>query len=47
MRKVRRRVEIAAAGGYMKGAHGGKWIVRWDADGRNVRPGPGTVNAIF
>ena len=47
MRKVHWRVEIAAAGGYMKGTHGGKWIVRWDADGRNVRPGPGTVNAIF
>ncbi len=40
MRKVRQRVEIAAAGGYMEGQRD-KRIVRWDPDGRNVRPGPG------
>ena len=45
-RKVRRRVEIAAAGGYMKGS-GGKWIVRWDADGRNVRAGPGIIAIVL
>ena len=42
MRKIRRRVEIAAAGGYMKGTRG-KQIVRWDPDGRNVRAGPGII----
>jgi hypothetical protein len=40
MRKVRQRVKIAAAGGYMKGSRD-KGVVRWDPDGRNVRPGPG------
>ena len=45
MRKVRQRVEIAAAGGYMKGSRG-KRIVRWDADGRNVRAGPGIILII-
>ncbi len=39
MRKVRQRVEIAVAGGYMKGSRD-KRVVRWDPDGRNVRPGP-------
>ena len=41
MRKVRQRVEIAAAGGYLKGS--GK-VVKWDQDGRNVRPGPGIID---
>jgi hypothetical protein len=41
MRKVRQRVEIAAAGGYMKGSQ--SRIVKWDQDGRNVRPGPGII----
>ena len=42
MRKVRQRVEIAAAGGYMKGIRDrDKRVVRWDPDGRNVRAGPG------
>jgi hypothetical protein len=45
MRKVRRRVEIAAAGGFMKG-NGGRRIVRWDPDGRNVRAGPGIILII-
>ncbi len=46
MRKVRQRVEIAAADGYMKES-GGKRIVRWDADGRNVRAGPGIIAIIL
>jgi hypothetical protein len=41
MRKVRQQVEIAAAGGYLKGS--GK-VVKWDQDGRNVRPGPGIID---
>ena len=45
MRKVCQRVEIAAAGGYMKGSKG-KRIVRWDADGRNVTAGPGIISII-
>ena len=45
MIKIRKRVEIAAAGGYMKGT-GGKRIVRWDPDGRNVRAGPGIICII-
>ena len=45
MRKVRQRVEIAAAGGYMKGS-GSKKVVKWDPDGRNVRPGPGIIAII-
>ena len=45
MRKVRQRVEIAAAGGYMKGTRD-KRVVRWDPDGRNVRPGPGCLIII-
>lgn len=40
MRKVRQRVEFAAAGGFMKGINRSR-IVKWDPDGRNVRPGPG------
>ena len=40
MRKVRQRVECAAAGGFMKGSTRLR-IVKWDPDGRNVRPGPG------
>ena len=46
MRKVRQRVEIAAAGGYMKGIKD-KRVVRWDADGRNVRAGPGIIALII
>jgi hypothetical protein len=45
MRKVRQRVEIAAAGGFMKGS-GSKRVVKWDSDGRNVRPGPGIIEII-
>ncbi len=41
MRKVRMRVELAAAGGYLKGRHNSTRVVKWDPDGRNVRPGPG------
>ena len=41
MRKVRLKVEIAAAGGYLKGRHSSTRVVKWDPDGRNVRPGPG------
>jgi hypothetical protein len=44
IRKVRQRVEIAAAGGYMKGSHGhGTRIAKWNQDSRNVRPGPGII----
>ena len=43
MRKVRQRVEIAAAGGYLKGSRNSKRVVKWDPDGRNVRPGPGII----
>ena len=46
MRKVRQRVEIAAAGGYMKGINRQR-IVKWDQDGRNVRPGPGIISFIL
>ena len=46
MRKVRQRVEIAAAGGYMKSVKD-KRVVRWDPDGRNVRAGPGIIPIIF
>ena len=42
MRKVRQRVEIAVGGGYIKGSSGTR-EVRWDPDGRNVRPGPGII----
>jgi hypothetical protein len=45
MRKVRQRVEIAAAGGFLKGS-GSKRVVKWDLDGRNVRPGPGIIAII-
>jgi hypothetical protein len=45
MRKVRRRVELAAAGGFMKGS-GGKRVVLWDPDGHNVRVGPGIIHII-
>jgi hypothetical protein len=46
LRKVRKRVEIAAAGRYMKGICVGQRIVRWDPDGRNVRAGPGIIVII-
>ena len=45
MRKVLQRVEIAFAGGYMKGIRD-KRVVRWDPDGRNVRAGPGIIHII-
>jgi hypothetical protein len=45
MRKVRQRVEIAAAGGFLKGSSS-KRVVKWDPDGRNVRPGPGIISII-
>ncbi len=44
-RNVRQRVEIAAAGGYMKGANRQR-VVRWDPNGRNVRAGPGITLII-
>jgi hypothetical protein len=39
IRKVRARVEFAAAGGHLKGSRGTR-VVRWDPDGRNVTAGP-------
>ena len=45
MRKVRQRVECAAAGGFMKGSNRSR-IVKWDPDGRNVRPGSGNTSFI-
>ena len=45
MRKARQRVEIAVAGGFLKGS-GSKRVVKWDPDGRNVRPGPGIIAII-
>ena len=36
----RRKVERAAEGGNLA-KRSKQWIVRWDRDGRNVRPGPG------
>ena len=45
MRKVRQRVEYAAAGCFMKGSKR-QSIVKWDPDGRNVRPGPGIIAFI-
>jgi hypothetical protein len=47
LRKVRQRVEIASAGGFLQGS-GSKRVVksRWDSDGRNVRPRPGIIAII-
>ena len=45
MRKVRQKVEFAAAGMFMKGNNRTR-IVKWDPDGRNVRPGPGIITFI-
>ena len=45
MRKVRQKVEFAAAGMFMKGKDRTR-IVKWDPDGRNVRPGPGIITFI-
>ncbi len=45
MQKVRQRVEIAAAGEYLKGSSS-KRVVKWNPDGRNVRPGPGIIANI-
>ena len=39
-KRMRLKVEAAAAGAHLKGARD-KWVVKWDSDGRNVRPGPG------
>jgi hypothetical protein len=46
MRKVRQRAEIAATGGYLKGSRNSTRVVKWDPDGRNVRPGPGIIAII-
>ena len=40
-KRMRLKVEAAAAGAHLPGARD-KWVVKWDPDGRNVRPGPGT-----
>ena len=35
-------MQLAAEGAFLKiSKQKAKWIVRWDPDGRNVRPGPG------
>ena len=39
-KRMRLKVEAAAAGAHLKGARD-KWVAKWDSDGRNVRPGPG------
>ena len=44
---MRLKVEAAAAGAHLKGKSKEKWIVKWDQDGRNVRPGPGTSSRFF
>lgn len=41
MKRMRLNVEAAASGAHLKGSRD-KWVVKWDPDGRNVRPGPGT-----
>ncbi len=46
MRKVRQKVELAAAGGYLKGRRNSTRVVKWDPDGRNVCPGPGIIAII-
>ena len=40
---MRLKVETAAAGAHLKGKRGDRWVVKWDSDGRNVRPGPGRI----
>ncbi len=47
MRKLRQRVELAAAGGYLKGRHNSTRVVKWDPDGSNGRPGPGIIAIIL
>ncbi len=47
MRKVRQRIEIAAAGGYLTGRHNSTRVIKWDPDGRNIRPGPGIITLIL
>lgn len=42
MKRMRTRIETYAAGAHLKGSRRNTWIVKWDSDGRNVRPGPGT-----
>jgi hypothetical protein len=46
MRKVRQKAELAAAGGYLKGHRNSTRVIKWDLDGRNVRPGPGIIAII-
>ncbi len=41
--RMRLRVEAAAAGVHVKGTRD-KWVVKWDSDGRLVRPGPDKIN---
>ena len=48
MKRMRARIETYAAGVNLTGSRKDKWIVKWDPDGRNVRPGPGTsINRIM
>lgn len=42
-KRMRLRVEAAAAGANLPGVRD-KWVVKWDSDGRNVRPGPGKLS---
>jgi len=42
-KRMRLRVETAASGANLPGVRD-KWVVKWDSDGRNVRPGPGKLN---
>jgi hypothetical protein len=46
MRKVRARVEFAAAGGHLKGSRGTR-VVRWDPEGHNVTAEPGIMHIIY
>ena len=42
MKQTRARIETCVAGVNLRANRKDKWIVKWDSDGRNVRPGPGT-----
>ena len=42
MKRMRSRIETYAAGANLRGARKDRVVVKWDPDGRNVRPGPGT-----
>ena len=44
-KRMRLGIEAAAAGAHLPGARE-KWVVKWDSDGRNVRPGPGALQII-